>query len=75
MRHDGAGYAEMLRRLQTLPGCVGLHLCGAYLRNEARKRALRDAAEQPDAETLQILTEANRDAADWMHAQHRSSQW
>jgi hypothetical protein len=64
--HDGAGYAAMLKTLRGLPGCVGYHLCGAYLRNETRKRALRDATEQPDAEALQILTEANRDAATWM---------
>jgi hypothetical protein len=67
-RHDGAGYAEMLRRLREVPGCVGYHLCGAYLRNETRKRALRDAAERPDEEALRAIAAANRGAADWMRA-------
>ncbi len=67
-RHDGAGYAEMLRRLRDVPGCVGYHLCGAYLRNETRKRALRDAAEHPDEEALRAITAANRETADWIRA-------
>src|SRR6185295_9107724 len=37
-RHDGTGYAETMRRLRDLSGCVGFHLCGAYLRNRARNR-------------------------------------
>jgi hypothetical protein len=67
-RHDGTGYAETLRRLRELPGCVGFHLCGAYLRNECRKRALRDAAETPDSEVLAAITAANADANRWMRA-------
>lgn len=73
MRHDGAAYAETLRRLRGLPGCIGYHLCGAYLRNETRKRALRDAAEGPDAEAIRAISEANREAADWMAAAKRES--
>lgn len=65
-QHDGAGYAQMLRTLREIPGCIGYHLCGAYLRNETRKRALRDAAEQPDDAALAMMTQANREAAEWM---------
>lgn len=65
-RHDGAGYAETLRRLRELPGCVGFHLCGAYLRNECRQRALREASEKPDETALAAITQSNREAADWM---------
>lgn len=65
-RHDGAGYAETLRRLRELPGCIGFHLCGAYLRNECRQRALREASEKPDDAALPAITQAKREAADWM---------
>ncbi len=65
-RHDGAGYARTLAALRQVPGCVGYHLCGAYLRNETRKRALRDAAENPDQEALPAITRANREAGEWM---------
>lgn len=67
-RHDGTAYAETLRRLREVPGCIGYHLCGAYLRNETRKRALRDAAENPDAGAIREIAEANREAAEWMRA-------
>lgn len=66
LRHDGEGYAETLRRLCEVAGCVGYHLCGAYLRNECRRRGLRDDAEQPDEAALSIITAANRSAAQWM---------
>lgn len=59
-RHDGAGYAAMLDTLTALPGCVGYHLCGAYLRNETRKRALRDDDETPDTEAIEAITRANK---------------
>lgn len=65
-RHNGAAYAETLQGLREQPGCVGVHLCGAYLRNEVRKRALRDAAEKPDTEVLDAITRANRLTADWI---------
>lgn len=65
-RHDGAGYAGTLAALRQIPGCIGLHLCGAYLRNETRKRALRDADEKPDEEAIHAITQANREAAAWM---------
>ena len=67
-RHDGAAYAATLRRLRDVSGCVGYHLCGAYLRNECRRRALRDAAETPDAEALAAITVANAEAERWMQA-------
>jgi len=65
LRHDGAKYAETLQRLREVRGCVGYHLCGAYLRNECRRRALRDAAENPDEPALAAITRANHEAAEW----------
>lgn len=58
--HDGEGYTRMLETLTTLPGCVGFHLCGAYLRNETRKRALRKADETPDTTAIEAITNANQ---------------
>lgn len=64
--HDGPGYARMLETLRELPGCVGYHLCGAYLRNGTRKRGLRDASEVPDRAALGPIEAANRAAAAWI---------
>lgn len=65
-RHDGPGYAKLLAALREVPSCIGLHLCGAYLRNETRKRALRDASEVPDEAALESITQANRETGAWM---------
>lgn len=67
-QHNGASYVEMLRRLREHSGCVGFHPCGAYLHNENRKRALRDAAEKHDVEVLQFISKANQEAQAWMRA-------
>ena len=67
--HDGAGYTATLAALRDLPGCVGYHLCGAYLRNTARNRALRAADETPDTVALTAISAANREAAEWMKTQ------
>ncbi len=61
--HNGEVYAQTLAKLRELPGCVGLHLCGAYLRNETRKRALRAADETPDTEAIEAINRANRQSA------------
>lgn len=65
-RHDPKGYAEMLLALREVKGCVGFHLCGAYLRNNVRKRGLRDMSERPDGEAIAGITVANRQMAQWV---------
>lgn len=66
IRNDGAWYADTLRQLRENPGCIGAHLCGAYLRNNARHRGLRDAREKPDDENISLITQANREMTEWM---------
>jgi hypothetical protein len=65
-RHDGRGYATVMAGLQEVPGCVGYHLCGAYLRNEVRRRALRNADESLDTEAVEGITAANRANQAWV---------
>lgn len=65
-RHDPKGYADTLATLREVRGCLGFHVCGAYLRNNARKRGLRDAREQPDKEAIAGITAANREVAAWV---------
>lgn len=68
-RHDEHGYPEMLRLLRDVNGCVGFHLCGAYLRNDARRRGLRDARGRPDAGAIAAIRTANLAASEWVAAQ------
>lgn len=67
-RNNGAWYAEVLRQLRGNPGCIGAHLCGAYLRNSARRRGLRDARGEPDTENIALITQANREMERWVKA-------
>jgi hypothetical protein len=64
--HNGRGYAAVLAALQEVPGCVGYHLCGAYLRNEVRRRALRNADESLDGEAAEEIAAANRANQAWV---------
>lgn len=68
-RNNGAWYAETLKGLLQNPGCIGFHLCGAYLRNKARRYGLLDEQETPDAENVALITAANGRAAEWMKTQ------
>jgi hypothetical protein len=65
MRNDGRWWGETLRKLRENPGCIGAHLCGAYWRNHARNRGLRDADGRPDDENIALIARANRELLDW----------
>lgn len=54
-RHiDPEIYEQTLQTLLDIPNCVGYHLCGAYLRNNARKYGLKDATDELDISTDSI---------------------
>ena len=62
----GEPYRQMLRALRDVPGCVGWHVCGAYLRNRARGYGFLDEKEQADAGFLTAVRGANRETAEWV---------
>ena len=64
-RHDPVGYRQVLEVLRQVDGCIGMHLCGAYLRNQTRKRGLRDQDEKPDTQAISSITEANQEFIQW----------
>jgi hypothetical protein len=66
LRTDPAKYRDTLAALREIPACVGLHLCGAYLRNRARNRGPRGPDESPDRDTIAGITAANREIRDWV---------
>jgi hypothetical protein len=67
-RNDGRWYADVLTGLRKNPGCVGAHLCGAYLRNRVRRRGLLDDQERPDDENVALIREANLQTQRWAEA-------
>ena len=68
-RVDGQWYRDVLAGLRKNPGCVGAHLCGAYLRNRVRRKGLLDENEQPDAEAIDIIRQANQETTSWVKEQ------
>jgi hypothetical protein len=65
-RNDGHWYAAQLAGLRDNPGCIGAHLCGAFLRNRARQRGVLDEQEQPDTEMIELIRQANRQTGAWL---------
>jgi hypothetical protein len=59
-------YRGVMHVLKDMPGCVGFHLCGAYICNRVRRSGLRDEQNQIDAEAVNAITIVNREMARWM---------
>ena len=62
---DGRRYAKTLEVLRANPGCIGFHLCGAYLTNRVRRKGLRTEREQPDTEAVELIKKANEVTTKW----------
>jgi len=65
LRNDGRWYSEVLAGLRKNPGCVGAHLCGAYLRNRVRRKGLLSEVEEPDEENVGLIRKANLETEAW----------
>ena len=68
-----AAWLALVRAVRAEPACVGIHICGGYLRNEvrfARWRQLgcRDARNSVVAPVVDAFTAANADTAAWLAA-------
>ena len=70
-RNDGRWYADVLAGLRKNSGCVGAHLCGAYLRNRVRRRGLLDDQERPDDENIALIRAANLETQRWVEDRAR----
>lgn len=64
--NEGNWYTETLVGLQSNPGCIGFHLCGAYQRNRSRRYGLLDEQEIPDEVNVPLITAANQANAEWV---------
>src|SRR5262249_35590067 len=64
-RHSPTGYAELLTAVRSVESCIGLHLCGAYLKNRARRRGLRNEDETPDTAAIAAIRTTNQATAVW----------
>lgn len=51
---DSVEYGRIVRALWEIPGCVGYHLCGAYLQNKVRRYGLKDRRDRLDSSTIRV---------------------
>jgi len=66
---DPDWYVETMDSMRDIPGCVGFHLCGAYLRNLTRNYGLRDNFERIDENAVPKITEKNKEVERWVKDQ------
>jgi hypothetical protein len=66
--HDADHYRRVMEGLWELSGCVGYHLCGAYIRNNARRCGFRDHENNPIPETVDGIRAVNMEMQDKLTA-------
>jgi hypothetical protein len=57
--HDAEHYRQVMDVLWDLGQCVGYHLCGAHIRNNARRCGFRDRANRQIPETVDGIRAVN----------------
>jgi len=59
--HDTEHYRLVIDALWEIPQCVGYHLCGSHIRNNARRYGFRNHANQLIPETVDGIRAVNAD--------------
>jgi hypothetical protein len=65
---DDVQYGEIMKALRRIPECMGFHLCGAYIKNNARKYGLLDPRDKEEP-TTQGIKKVNLDQMNWVYEQ------
>lgn len=65
---DDVQYGEIMKALRRIPECMGFHLCGAYIKNNARKYGLLDPHDNEEP-TTQGIRSVNLDQMKWVREQ------
>jgi hypothetical protein len=68
LTQDDEDYGEVMKALRTIPECMGFHLCGAYIKNNARRYGLLDQQDQEEP-TTQGIKKANLEQMAWVKEQ------
>ncbi len=65
---DDVQYGQVMNELRKIPECMGFHLCGAYIKNNARRYGLLDLNENLEA-TTEGVKKVNIEQSEWAHKQ------
>jgi hypothetical protein len=63
---DPARYAEMMEMTRSVRGCLGWHVCGAYLTNRTRRYGFRSEREEPNDPLIEAAKTANGATLEWV---------
>ena len=66
----GSRYAAMITALRELPGCIGWHVCGAYITNRVRGFGFLDQTDRADPGLIETVARANRETQDWVKREY-----
>jgi hypothetical protein len=58
---DAKHYREVMDALWSIPECVGYHLCGAHIRNNARRYGFRSSKNKEIPETVDGISVVNQE--------------
>jgi hypothetical protein len=61
---DDIQYGEVMNELRKIPECMGFHLCGAYIKNNARRYGLLDMHDELEPTTIGIK-DVNVEQSEW----------
>jgi hypothetical protein len=65
---DEEAYGEIMHALRKIPECLGFHLCGAYIKNNARRYGLLDLHDREEP-TTQGIKQVNLEQIEWVKEQ------
>lgn len=69
---DDIQYGEVMEVLNKIPECIGFHLCGAYIKNNARRYGLLNEKDELEATTLGIKA-VNEKQVQWVKSKTRKN--
>ncbi len=64
-RHDPKKYALLLNSMKESSECIGVNLCGGFVRNRVRRKGVYDEQENPDLEAVEGFRQSNREITEW----------
>ena len=65
---DDEADGEIMGVLRVIPGCIGFHLCRAYIKNNARRYGLLDLTDS-EYPTTEGIRKVNLEMIQWMQKQ------
>jgi len=67
--HSPEGYKAIHEVCKAMPGCIGFHLCGAYIENDVRRYGLKNKLNQVDIPYTNLIKEQNEAMMEWVRNQ------